>query len=66
MAIENAVSSDFHLRLSMVLTFFIAAYPVCYTNVLQFPLSDYKFLLLVNEEQKHFLKICHLNVCGVS
>ena len=29
MAIENSVSDDFYLRFSIVLTFSIAAYPVC-------------------------------------
>ena len=30
MAIENSVSSSFYLYLSIVLTFLIAAYPVCH------------------------------------
>ena len=30
MAIDNSVSKDFDLRSSIVLTFSIAAYPVCY------------------------------------
>ena len=30
MAIENSVSKDFYLRLSIVLTFSIAAYPMCF------------------------------------
>ena len=33
MAIENSVSNDFYLCSSIVLTFSIAAYPVCNTSV---------------------------------